>query len=179
MAVHELDVLKDIPANVLTSNIMNAFAEAAVVCLDNQGHKSGVELEIIGHLNSHIILSWSDEITPQIKDAWHDLQETTEYGATYLAILIIYRLTPFKVIERSLKRTGFDYWLGEKEDEAYPFQKKARLEISGILQENKGNTIARRADIKLTQTKQSDDLDLPAYIVIVEFSKPRSWVEKK
>ncbi len=179
MITTEINIFNDIPANLLTPSVMNSFAEASVVCLDNQGHKSGVTFEVFGYINQNIILSWETEVTPQIKDTWNDLQDATEDGASYLAILIIYHFTPYKVIKRSAKRTGFDYWLGEKEDEQYPFQNKARLEISGILQENKKNPINRRADVKLIQTKQSDNLNLPAYIVIVEFSKPQSQVVKK
>jgi hypothetical protein len=179
MTTTEINIFKDIPANLLTPSVMNSFAEASVVCLDNQGHKSGVTFEVFGHINENIILSWETEVTPKIKDAWNDLQDATEDGASYLAILIIYHFTSYKVIKRSAKRTGFDYWLGEKEDEQYPFQNKARLEISGILQENKKNPINRRVDVKLIQTKQSDNLKLPAYIVIVEFSKPQSQVAKK
>ncbi len=178
MTVHEIDVFKDIPTS-LTANVMNFLAEAAVVCLSEQGHGTDVSLEVFGCVNGRIVLSWLFDVTPQIKDAWRDTQETTEFGATYLAILITHHFTPFKVIERSRKRTGFDYWLGEKEDDTYPFQKKARLEISGILQENKGNTLAKRQQIKLNQTKQSDSLNLPAYIVIVEFGKPQSSVARK
>jgi hypothetical protein len=179
MTTTELNIFKDIPANLLTPSIMDFFAEASVVCLDNQGHKSGVIFEVVGYINKNIVLSWETEVTPQMKDAWNDLQDATEDGASYLAILIIHHFTPYKVIKRAVKKTGIDYWLGEKEDEQYPFQNKARLEISGILQENKKNAINKRVDIKLAQTEQSDNLNLPAYIVIIEFSKPQSQVAKK
>ena len=179
MTVCEVDISKDIPVTGLTTSFMNSIAEAAIVCFDDQNHDSGVTLRIEGELNESIIFQWSTEVSFQIKDTWNDLQEATEYGATYLAVLIIHYFTPLKVIKRSRKRTGFDYWLGEKEDENYPFQEKSRLEISGILQENKRNSVDKRVKEKLNQTKQSDNLNLPAYIVVVGFHQPQAQVAKK
>lgn len=176
MAIHEIDIFKNIPITGLSPKVMDCIAESALVCLDNQGHNTGVTLTVKGDINNNIALSWTIEITNQLKDTWNDLQDATENGATYLAILIVHCFTPLKVIKRSQKGTGFDYWLGEKEDEIHPFQNKARLEISGILQENKKGRINSRVNNKLVQIKQSDNLNLPAYIVIVEFSHPQSKV---
>jgi hypothetical protein len=49
--------------------------------------------------------------------------------------------------------------------------KAARLEISGILAENKGNTVTSRINIKQKQTQPTDHT-FPVYIIVVEFSKP-------
>jgi hypothetical protein len=116
-------------------------------------------------------------VTPQMRDSWDDMQDTTEDGACCLAILIVHKLTEYKLIRRARKKTGFDYWLGNKESE-YPFQEKARLEISGILKGNKSQ-IRKRIREKIEQTKQSDHLNLPAYIVVVEFGTPTSQVVKR
>ena len=69
----------------------------------------------------------------------------------------------------------FDYWLGDKNSQ-YLFQDKARLEISGILKGTKSKIDYRE---KIKQTQQSNHLNLPAYIVVVEFSLPKSQVTKK
>lgn len=180
MQTYKLDVFQEIPISGLTSKFINNIAEAAIVCLDNQKHKPECALKIYGDLTGIIIFSWSfNAMTNEIKDTWNDLQEATEDGATYIAIVIISYLTPLKVIKRSVKGTGFDYWLGEKEDQNYPFQEKARLEISGILQENATNSVEKRVKIKLNQVKQSDSLKLPAYIVVVGFGKPQLEVAIK
>lgn len=141
MTTYEIDVLKNISISGLTSKLISHIADAAIVYLDNQKHNSGVALKVSGRLNGKIILSWTDEITNQIKDTWNDLQYATEDGAIYIAIVIIHFFTPLKVIKQSQKGTGFDYWLGEKENKNYPFQEKARLEISGILKGN--NTLIK------------------------------------
>jgi hypothetical protein len=179
MQTYKIDVFQETPISGLTSKFINNIADAAIVCLDNQRHNSGVVLKINGSLNGNIVLSWSDEVTNQIKDTWNDLEETTEYGATYIAIVVVYYFTSLKAIKRSVKGTGFDYWLGEKEDEISLFQEKARLEISGILQENKNGQVRYRVKEKIKQVEKSDSLRLPAYIVVVEFGTPKSEVAMK
>jgi len=86
-----------------------------------------------------------------------------------LAILLALKLTDYTIIEKSARKNGFDYWLGQKGD--ILFQKKARLEISGIF---KGavKDVNARYKVKVKQTNQSDSLNLPAYVGIVEFSNP-------
>lgn len=100
----------------------------------------------------------------------------TEYGATGIAVLLIIEMTEFTVIKRARKGEGVDYWLGHKSDKP-PFRNKARLEISGILEGNESKIKARLKQ-KLEQTKLTKS-KLPTYIVIVEFSRPVSHLEKK
>jgi hypothetical protein len=98
----------------------------------------------------------------------------TEYGAYCIAFLIIHHLTDYKVIRRSKRKTGFDYWLGKKETD-YPFTDAARLEVSGILK-GKNAEITQRIKAKQEQVKQSDSSQLPAYIIVTEFKQPISKV---
>jgi hypothetical protein len=105
-----------------------------------------------------------------------DLGEATERGAYGIAILLVMHLAGFKVVQRSVKGTGFDYWLGFAD--ALPFQDKARLEVSGILNGNEG-VISSRLRIKIEQTRKSDRLNIPAYVVIVEFGNPLSRVKTR
>ena len=121
-------------------------------------------------------LNWNptDE---QTRKCCSDMQDATELGAYGIAFLLIRRLTTYTVIERSRKGTGFDYWLGEGKSD-YPFQKHARLEVSGILKGTEGE-INSRVKQKLAQTQPSDGGGLPAYIVVVEFGEPTSRVVRK
>jgi len=95
-----------------------------------------------------------------------------------IAFMLIRQLTQFTVIERSRKGTGFDYWLGS-EDEAgeLPFQNKVRLEVSGIRKADDSRVRARIKQ-KIEQTNPSDG-EFPAYIIIVEFSRPLSFIVEK
>lgn len=150
------------------------LAQAGAVCLDQHGHPKGVEMKVGGDFAETFNLYWPD-VTDQMRRFWNDTEVAVEHGAYGIAFLLIRRLTPFTVIERSRKGTGFDYWLGNEGD--FLFQKKARLEVSGI---GKGSSqhIVRRVNIKLKQTARSDGT-LPAYVIVVEFSAPTSQVVKK
>lgn len=89
------------------------------------------------------------------------------------------KLTDLTIIERSRKGTGFDYWLGNQDSTAIlPFQHMARLEVSGIRKGNQSQ-INARVKQKTEQTGASDAEGLPAYIIVVEFSRPISIVSAK
>jgi hypothetical protein len=64
--------------------------------------------------------------------------------------------------------SGFDFWLGP--ETGYLFQAGVRLEVSGIRRGDE-TSIRRRLRSKLRQTEQSQQL-APAYVAIVEFSRP-------
>ena len=144
--------------------------EAFEVCMHTSGHVEKVSLSTAGIINDSIELLWTDEYNSQKERTYADMQYTVEHGAVCLSVMLSTALTPYTVIERSRKGTGIDYWLGDKD--SILFQKKARLEVSGIL---KGDDAAlnRRYSAKAEQTRQSDELHIPAFISIVEFSNPK------
>lgn len=162
----------------LTKRHGGAHYEAALICLEKHHHQSGVQC----HLNSlnenlsTLELVWAEEITEQTRNSWNDISEATEWGAAGIAILVILECTEYTVIRCSKKGTGFDYWLGYKKDVdnlgENVLKDEARLEVSGILSEQKGNTVKQRVKKRDRQTKKSDDLRMPVYIVVVEFSSP-------
>jgi len=175
MKTIEIFTLKDI-SYVPSPRTCDSYAEAATICLENQGHKNGINFNIYNEKNSIVELNWL-AIDQRIRDNWLDLQEATEYGAICLAIWAVHETTDYKVIRRSPKLTGFDYWLGDKRSE-YPFQDKARLEVSGILKGTKSQ-IKQRWKEKLKQTRKSDHTNLPAIVVVIEFSQPLAKIKIK
>ena len=88
-------------------------------------------------------------------------------------------LTALTIIERSVKGKGlgFDFWLGSLEDPGTLFQRKARLEVSGIRQ-GSDSLIQTRVNIKLEQIRPSDDV-APGYVSVVEFGTPKARIVKK
>jgi hypothetical protein len=114
-------------------------------------------------------------VDDQRQRTYNDLQDATEQGACGLAILLVRVLTGQVVVLRSRKGTGFDYWLGEDDDEL--FSGKTRLEVSGILAGNAGD-ITARAQEKKGQIAPSSQLG-PGYVVVVEFSAPVAHLEKQ
>jgi len=151
------------------------FSEAAAVCLDFHGHTSERKVLVDGDLKGEFSLIW-EETTQKIRNSRSDMTYTIESGAYCLAMLVIERLTQLKVTRQSQKRAGFDYWLGQSEE--IGMQNQARLEVSGILQGTKGQ-INQRLREKIEQTTKSDKLDIPAYVVVVEFSRPFIKVKKR
>jgi hypothetical protein len=147
----------------------SAHAEACQVCLENKGHKNGVEMRLEGTFSEIYHLKWTEELHNDALSSWRDIQETTEEAACGIAILIAFRVTKYRYIERSVKTTGIDYWLSNK-----PLESSARLEVSGILKETPENQISKRVKGKLNQTNASDHTKLPACVAVVEFSQPVS-----
>jgi hypothetical protein len=115
-------------------------------------------------------------VTDKMISTWADLEDAVEHGAYGLAFLLVLSITGLTIIERSIKGTGFDYWIGD--NDPFPFQNKARLEVSGILN-GSNKTIRTRLKEKTDQTIKSDNLSLKAYIIIVEFSAPLSQVKTR
>lgn len=151
-------------------------AQAASVCLAHHGHPTGVLPTISGDFSETVRVEWTDEIDEAVIRYWADLTEAVEQGAVGIAILLARLLGGYTVVERAVKGTGIDWWMGRTDDPL--FQRKARLEVSGILGATAGQ-VAARAAAKVEQTKQSDDSGLEAYVVVVEFSAPRSQVLKR
>jgi hypothetical protein len=152
--------------------------QACVVRFEAHGHVPGVSLAMGGDVaGTRAALSWTTAVDDQMRRTWDDPQEALEHAAAGIAILTLLSSTPYTVVYRSCKGTGVDYWLGEKDDDIL-FQRKARLEVSGIEKAGKGNTVASRVAIKKKQTAQSDATKLPAYVGIVELSQPHSHLEK-
>lgn len=169
------DLAQGLPA--ITPSLGAALAEACAVCLEEQGHSQGVKIIIDGDFTGTFNLRWQ-VVTEQMLRCWNDEEFTTEQAAYGIAFLIIRELTSLTVIERSSKGTGFDYWLGTIDTQAQiPFQNKVRLEVSGIRQGD-NSRIKARVKQKKEQTKPSDGR-YPAYIIVVEFSKPLSFIARK
>lgn len=152
------------------------LAEAAAVCLENRSHAQGVLLAVKGEKEADYPLMWV-AVDEQQRRCHNDLQEATERGASGIAILLLEEMTGMTVLNRSMKRTGFDYWIGKPGDDSLLFQGKTRLEVSGILQGTHG-AVATRVKKKLAQVKPTDK-QAPAFVAVVEFGSPKSEVVYK
>lgn len=158
----------------ITPDFGKALAQAGGVCLESQGHLHGVQLQVRGDRNNRYSLEWP-QVTEQVLKCFNDPEEATELGAVGVAILLAKREIGYSVVERSRKGTGFDYWMGEESE--LPFEKKARLEISGI-RSGRSKEVDARVRQKLKQTEQSGDSPA-AYVIVVEFGAPLAEVREK
>ena len=152
----------------------DTLAQAGGVCLESQGHVPGVQLQVKGSLKNTYSMDWP-EVTEQARKCLNDPNEATEWGAVGVAILLAKNELGYSVMERSRKGTGFDYWIGDETE--LPFDRKARLEISGI---RKGSNpdVKARVHEKLNQVAQSGHSPT-AYVIVVEFGTPLASCEKK
>ncbi len=57
------------------------MAQAAVVCLDHQGHASGTPLQVEGSFTATFVLAWSTQVSEAMRRFWNDLDEATQQGA--------------------------------------------------------------------------------------------------
>lgn len=153
-------------------------AEAAAACLDDQGHLNHVAFQIDGIESCEIELQWN-AIDDTIRRFNADQEVATEYGAYGISALLMPHLTGLTVIERSVKGKdfGFDFWLGSAEDADMLFQRKARLEVSGIRKGSEA-TIQSRVKMKLKQISPSDAVS-PGYVAVIEFSTPKARIVEK
>jgi hypothetical protein len=158
----------------LTAAFGACLAEACAICLEEQGHQSGATLLVNGDLSGTFKLDWP-AITEQMRRCWNDVEVTREPGAYAIACLLIHKLTPFTVIERSRKGTGIDYWLSLENDPQMRIA--ARLEVSGIGQ-GSARIIAQRVKIKLRQIERTNQI-WPAFVIVVEFGGPIAQVVRK
>lgn len=159
-------------------------------CLKNNSHNvgkdinvfytiiTGVEIKkypIANTIEKKYKLLWDTAINQQVSRTYANKLEATEDGAVGIAIMLILEMTKYTIVKRSMNYTGFDYELAVKKT-FHPFDKyDARLEVSGIW---KGDRIKikKRIRDKLKQTTTSDHVGKPAFVVIVEFSKPQSHI---
>lgn len=159
----------------LSSEMGAVLAQAGAICFEDQSHQQGVELQVNGALTGRYRAYW-ESVTDQMVRTWKDEEYATEHAACGIALLLICDLTEYTIISRAQKGTGIDYWLGQDDGDEYSiFQKKARLEVSGI-RNGDHSEIRSRIRSKLQQIRQSHRSGLPAYVVIVEFSMPHSEV---
>jgi hypothetical protein len=159
----------------LTAASGTRLAEAASVCLEEQGHDLNPSLIVTGTGAG----TWAMArlaVDATMRACYDDPDEATEEGACAIAILLAEAITGFQVVRRSRKRTGYDYCLGTRDSLDF----SARLEVSGI-REGTDSMVKARSKQKREQTRQSDSTqgDLPAYAVIVEFSKPQAVVDER
>ena len=153
----------------------SALAESAEFCLDYHDHPKPVPLKLSGDITGTGSLEWSAPNAQTASRTYADRKRATEDGACALAIVVVTQTSGFPAVMKASQGTGVDYWLTENDDTNLFL---ARLEVSGIL-EGSASHIRTREQIKIEQTKKSDETKLPAYTTIVEFGSPEVKITKR
>lgn len=172
----DLDNLQEGMPPGITRRFGASLAEAATVCLEQENHRTGVQMALNGDVEHTVRVLWRGAHDDASRfGTWNDPDEATEYGAIGIAFLLVSGLTEYTVVERARKGSGFDYWLGRKGSPPSLFQERARLEVSGIRRGDE-HAIASRVRSKSRQVQRSESR-LPGVIAVVEFGAPRSWIQ--
>ncbi|MBK8565832.1 MAG: hypothetical protein IPN76_21440 [Saprospiraceae bacterium] len=177
MRTLDLDDLKKGKLLGLSKNVGAFLAEAAIVCLHLNGHQNGALLKVTGAYQLDFQLIWKDDPDSDTLKNWRDLNETVEYGASAIALLLIDELTEFTFSTRAVQLGLADYMLSKK-GSSFGFEDEnpaAYLEVSGILNESPVNTIDMRLNIKEKKLGNKSE-NAPIFIVIAEFSAPKAKI---
>lgn len=154
------------------------YAESCVIALENQGHRTGVLLSVEGERQASFVLNWQ----PVAKGGgWQEPRDVAENGAIAISFLLIVNLTDYQVVEQAVIGTGFDYWLGYKEDSAHfdlDNYLNATLEVSGINKSSRGK-ISQRIKQRLRRVGLSNSMNIPSFIIVTEFGEPVSIITEK
>ncbi len=159
---------------VITQQALGFYKENCMVCFHRNGHRSGVGLRVRYEDYDRLYeVYWSGDATEQLLRNYSRVPRVTEDAACAIALLLVRELTEFTGVEMSSLGTTIDYYLApQNQDKDLIFNRTARLEATGILEENEQNTVESRIKQKLRRLKP--ERDLPTFIVVVEFSKPWS-----
>jgi len=177
MRILNLDQLKRGTPGI--TEVVGAYlAQATSFFLEEHGHKSGVIIEVSGLFKENFQVIWSDKVDERVRRSWRDNIEATEYAAVGIAALLTESLLNLSIVERSYIGTYVDYILGEMNADKYSFLQKAKLEVSGIGKETPKNTVKQRIKVKLKQVQKSSSKELPSYVIVVEFGKPKAKIVK-
>jgi hypothetical protein len=169
-----IEMLYDKLKGILSDNFIGTMVECCVLRLTTQGHISPVELTPFNDSRNLLLkplkLNWTTEITTKLAASYREENRITDYATMCIALILASKLTDFEYVEVSRQGDGVDFWFTEKDKTGV----SARLEVSGIREASKANSVKNRLTIKLTQTNQSDKSGVPAYVSIIEFSQPEA-----
>ena len=177
----DIDSLKNgIP--VMTEGLFGIHKESCIVCLETNGHYSGVQLELIfDNKKDNCKVIYNGKLSSRLLKSYADSNKTTDFGACAIALLLIREYTDY-VAEQAANTTGngIDYYLikkNENYDEELLFNYSGFLEVSGIRAETKNTYIKKRLNEKIRRLEYyNHDFSIPTFIIIVEFVKPHTRV---
>jgi hypothetical protein len=142
MEILVLETLKE-TVNLFSSIKCDFFVENCIVVLKNHNYATGCLLRVTGDYKTHFKLEWSSRVNMSSYGGDKTETDVTEHAAEAIVFFLTHKLTPYQVIRKAAKDTGFDYWLCYDENHSSYNAKNflnARLEISGIFKEDKGKT---------------------------------------
>ena len=153
----------------------SSHAECAALCLERHDHQPGVAMPVEATESTTFTITFV--LPSEMAVGSWEIEQATEFGAYAIGLLVVKRVLGITKFQRSYRggNRGFDFYGGE--GATLLFQKTTRIELSGILRGDAAD-VARRVVEKLRQIGAADAA-LPAYAVVVEFSRPTTAVKAK
>ena len=176
-----LESLAEKPMPACSPDRARALEEACVWCLLSHDHKTETRLAFSDSAETaEYQVTWQGHASLAELSRVYNQDDGPEDGATAIALLLVREHTPYTAVERSARGTGVDYWLDyDTGSSAHLFtDRRARLEVSGIYEENQGNSVRDRLSRKIRQAQLSG-VDTPLYVVVVEFGSPRAEMVRR
>ena len=103
-------------------------------------------------------IKWKNSYSERIRRAFGEPRNAAERAGEGIAILTILAFTKYTAIERAPIGSGFDFWLGLREDaDSFIFQRDARMEVKGVSDAEFPSEITREVRKGIKQTKRSDN----------------------
>ena len=170
----DLDKLNQALPSMRTS-LVEYLYDAAVFLLHHHRHQSGLRCEVrsLDENLSYATLVWTRRYSENMINTFGDTGYAVEFAAEGMACLTIRATTKYTAIKRSQRHDGVDFWLAESDDlDKFAFQFAARMESKGITEARYPSDIKIKVDEGINQSKRSDEIRLPAYIIVTDFGKP-------
>lgn len=166
----DLTQLENKNYNGCNKNMLATMTESASVCFAEHKHNNPINCYIEGLFINNCDIKYK-VVDDSMKATYNDRDRAVEDGSYSIAFAIIEAYTGLQPVLKSAKGNGFDYHMGNKADNLVGFEPKARLEVSGIFHSKSNSTIEKRYKEKFDRLSKYN-ISSPAYIVIVEYSKP-------
>ncbi len=145
------------------------------------GSNMDIDFSVRGDLSVNSLKIKSKEVTNKMLNSYNSTQaRTTENAACAVAFVVVNKLAGYIVVNQTFKGDRFDYWLEKKKsnyEELLLQNTEACMEVSGIKQEARNNTIQDRIKEKILQVSKNITNNKPCYIVVSEFSNKISEVK--
>ena len=150
---------------------LTVFNQWAAVALDRYHQNSSAIFEfIIDNKNRECNLCWNSNFP---KAAMREEVKIAEDGGVSLAFFVMSVLLGYRYVQQSEIGEGVDYGFQINTPDPENFFKDCHhVEISGLLEERGGNTLASRVKYKHGQIDKGSRKNDPSSVIVTHFKKP-------
>ena len=150
----------------------------AAVAFDKFHENSNAEIEfLIDGVAQITILKWDSNFS---KAAMKEKTEAANQGGVAMAMFVMSVLKDYEYVEQSEIGEGVDYRFMKSEptdDDLNFLESPHYVEVSGVLQESRTNTLDGRVKTKHDQIKRGSRSDEKSSVIVTLFSQPKTVKE--